>query len=395
MKPKVLVFVRHYLPGFKSGGPQTSVRNLVDGLKDRFDFSIVTLDHDLGDSEPYSDVECGTWNEMDGCRVFYLSEEQRKLSFIARLLKETDHDLLYLNGVFSSTTTILPLLARKLHRRLTSSPCIVVPRGSFSEAAMTLKAPKKRIFLAMTKLFGLFKGVYWQASSVYEATDVLRWTSVEKNRVFVARNLPKTVPDAFADRAFDGSALRVIFLGRVSPMKNLAYALDALSFCKADVDFNIFGPMEDMAYWRECEEKIEALPSSIKVTYHGGINPNEVSSKLRGHDLMFLPTRGENYGHVIFEALANGTPVLISDKTPWRSFPVGVGEVLSLDDPRCFAGYIEKMAQLSPEKKQERSEQAHRYALAIQEENVDFAINEKMFEAAIERRGAPEWSIPE
>ena len=32
-----------------------------------------------------------------------------------------------------------------------------------------------------------------------------------------------------------------------------------------------------------------------------------------------LPTRGENFGHVIFEAISNGLPSMISDKTPWKS----------------------------------------------------------------------------
>jgi glycosyltransferase involved in cell wall biosynthesis len=37
----------------------------------------------------------------------------------------------------------------------------------------------------------------------------------------------------------------------------------------------------------------------------------------RSH-IFALPTTGENFGHAIFEALAAGRPVLISDQTPWR-----------------------------------------------------------------------------
>lgn len=36
------------------------------------------------------------------------------------------------------------------------------------------------------------------------------------------------------------------------------------------------------------------------------------------HDLLLMPTLGENFGHVIPEALISGCPVLISDRTPWR-----------------------------------------------------------------------------
>jgi hypothetical protein len=40
---------------------------------------------------------------------------------------------------------------------------------------------------------------------------------------------------------------------------------------------------------------------------------------LAEYDLFLFPTLGENYGHVISEALASGCPVVISDQTPWRN----------------------------------------------------------------------------
>ena len=51
----------------------------------------------------------------------------------------------------------------------------------------------------------------------------------------------------------------------------------------------------------------------------------------------FFPTLGENYGHVIYEALDSGCPVLISDQTPWRGLSeVGAGWDLPLDKPDLF-----------------------------------------------------------
>ena len=36
------------------------------------------------------------------------------------------------------------------------------------------------------------------------------------------------------------------------------------------------------------------------------------------YDVFLFPTKGENYGHVIFEALAGGCIPIISDQTPWN-----------------------------------------------------------------------------
>ena len=66
-------------------------------------------------------------------------------------------------------------------------------------------------------------------------------------------------------------------------------------------------------------------------------------------DLFLLPTRGENFGHAIFDALEVGLPVLISDQTPWRELEqIGAGWSLSLADPDRFAAAIDRMAALGP-----------------------------------------------
>lgn len=67
------------------------------------------------------------------------------------------------------------------------------------------------------------------------------------------------------------------------------------------------------------------------------------------HDLFFLPTRGENYGHVVAEALAAGTPVLLSDTTPWRNLhELQVGWDLPLEDIEGFRNAIDEAACKSP-----------------------------------------------
>jgi glycosyltransferase involved in cell wall biosynthesis len=75
-----------------------------------------------------------------------------------------------------------------------------------------------------------------------------------------------------------------------------------------------------------------------------------VRSVLAEHDLFFLPTLGENYGHAIVEAMSVGTPVLIADTTPWRGLEGdGAGWDIPLDRKDRFIEVVERVAGLSDE----------------------------------------------
>ena len=79
--------------------------------------------------------------------------------------------------------------------------------------------------------------------------------------------------------------------------------------------------------------------------------------------MFFLPTRGENYGHVIFEALAAGVPVLISDQTPWRDLEQeAVGYMRPLNDENAFVEVIESQSRLGECERGEQAGKARSYA---------------------------------
>src|SRR5690606_2470855 len=112
------------------------------------------------------------------------------------------------------------------------------------------------------------------------------------------------------------------------------------------IRFDIYGPIGgDAAYWARCRNLMEQLPQWITVDYRGSVEPPNVSAVLADNDLLLLPTQGENYGHVIMEALSVGTPVLIADTTPWRELVTsGVGWDLPLACPGDFADKLEVMS---------------------------------------------------
>lgn len=120
-------------------------------------------------------------------------------------------------------------------------------------------------------------------------------------------------------------------------MKNLQAALEACKKLNGRVEFNIYGPIEDTMYWERCKRIIRDLPISVSVNYQGILAHDNVHRVMHAHHLLLLPTLGENFGHVILEALSAGRPVLISDRTPWRGLRErGIGWDLPLDRPDLF-----------------------------------------------------------
>lgn len=385
MKPSILIFVGHYLPGFRMGGPLRSIVNLVDHLHDEFDFRIVTADRDLGDGSPYPGVPVDRWVPAGKALVRYVPSDQQHLSALARIVRETPHDLIYLNSFFSLRFTILPLVVRRL-RRIDPRPVVIAPRGEFSQGALALKSAKKCVYLSAGKSMGLFSNLFWQASSDREAADIDKALGSHARNVCVARNLSSPLglsPEPHNARG-PHDPLRILFLGRISPMKNLDYALRVLAMVRAPVAFSIFGPPEDAAYRAECERLAASLPSHVAVRWHGAIDPADVARAMAGHDLFFLPTRGENFGHVIAEALGAGTPVLLSDTTPWRGMAdAGIGDDLPLAEPSAFAAAIEAAAEQPADAAAARRARVFAYARERQTRSDDVEANRLLFKAAL------------
>ena len=372
-KPIVLTFVGYYLPGYKAGGPVRTVANMVAMLSDELDFRIITSDRDMGDTQPYPNIVVDGWNTVGKAKVFYVSPKNRTLRCFVRLIKETPHDVLYLNSFFSPVFTQRPLLARWLGM-IPRRPTIVAPRGEFSEGALALKAWKKHPYIATVKSLGIYQNITWQASSEYEADAIRRAIGITAKRIVFAPVLPHSIPDsvesalsgAFREKRAPGDPLRVCFLSRISPMKNLDYALRVLAEVRVPVEFTIYGVAEDAAYWEQCQKLEKNLPPHVTVHYYGEIDHANVNRTLANHDLFFLPTRGENYGHVIFEALAAGLPVLISDQTPWKNLEArGVGWDLPLTAAEKFCAVIEAQAGLDDEARAAQRQSSQEYAKSI------------------------------
>lgn len=385
MKPVILTFVGCYLPGFKAGGPIQTISNMVDRLGDEFDFKIVTSDRDLGDLTPYESVVINSFVSVGKAKVFYASPEMMRLRNLKHLINEIHYDILYLNSFFSYSFTIKPLILRRL-KKLPNKPVIVAPRGEFSEGAIKRKWSKwvkKRAYLAFVKANKLYYGITWQASSEYEEQDIRRWFG-DSAIVQIAPNLTpfnrEKNQELFKNRRKkEKDLLKIIFLSRISPKKNLDGALRVLEKVRGCVEMNIYGPLNDEAYWEKCREIIDKMPNNVSITYKGSVPHEEVAKIMSEHDLFFFPTHGENFGHVIYEALSVGTPVLISDRTPWKSLEkYSAGWEFPLEDEEGFVVEIDGLCKTPYEEYHHFSQGACAFSNLYSEHHRTFDANKQI-----------------
>ena len=340
----ILTFTGHYLPGYKGGGPIKTIKNLFDQTGNSVSYKLVTSDRDLGDTLPYNSIDHNAWNKVGNAEVFYVQTGIIGYKQITKILFEKNYDLIYLNSFFSPTFSLLPLILAKTLRQ----KVIVGPRGEFSEGALSLKSRKKNTFIKLYKLLNLHRGTIYQASSIYEAEDIKRVLGSDMDIVIAedigAQEFAKNI-------AIREQIIKAVFISRISPMKNLGFALETLKSVQNPLVYDIYGPIEDQSYWQHCQSIIADLPSHIDVQYKGELTPEQVVPTLSSYDFFFMPTKGENYGHVIAEALCAGLPILIADTTPWRHLQEqGIGWDLPLSNPNAFSAAIDQLAMMPADK---------------------------------------------
>lgn len=341
---QVLTFTGYFLPGFKGGGPIRTIANLLEKLDNEIDFFLVTADRDLGDRHVYSGVQPDKWQQAGNIFIYYASPGLLWIFRLSKIIRNFEGDVLYLNSVFSFRFSILPLLLWRILQ--SGKPIVLGPRGEFSQAALTLKSFKKRAFIALVKALGIYRDVSWYASSKHEEADIYRIFG-NSAKIRIALNISCPPVDLIIQPRLQNIPLRLVFVSRISPMKNLHAAIAMLRQVESSVIFDIYGPVEDKIYWSSCQAAAKKLPPHVQFNYCGPLYPAQVPQALARYDLFFLPTLGENFGHVIAEALGCGLPVLIADTTPWRDLQAKqLGWDIPLDQPDKFVAAIESCCRI-------------------------------------------------
>jgi glycosyltransferase involved in cell wall biosynthesis len=228
----------------------------------------------------------------------------------------------------------------------------------------------------------LYKNCIWQATSITEKQDIKNIYG-EKIKLFLAPNISINYKNLYYSKRIkkEKGNLKIIFVSRINRKKNLIMALKIIRNIIGNISFDIFGPIEDELYWNECQNLIKTIPNNIKVNYCGAVKHDKIISLMSNYHIFLFPTFGENFGHVIIEALLGGCPVIISDKTPWRNLhKSGAGYDISLDRIDSFINVIQKFVDMDENEYNYYSTNAYEYGKKILEENKAVEQNKLMFD---------------
>jgi len=193
--------------------------------------------------------------------------------------------------------------------------------------ALQQKAWKKRLALAIFQRRDLHSASALIATSEMEYQNLRRFglrqpiavipngvdlpTDQHESAHLVAERLRKTDPTA-------GPEVRTaLFLSRVHPKKGVRELVQAWAHAvPAGWRLRIAGPDEG-GHWSAVSQLIDQLGLGDSVDYRGPVEGEDKAALYREADLFVLPTFSENFGLVIAEALAHGTPVLTTKGAPW------------------------------------------------------------------------------
>lgn len=341
--------------------------NMVERLSFAYEFHIVTRNYDgPGDKRPYPNINSGEWITGGIAKIQYLSNDLINKKYFSKIIHEVKPDAIFLNSVFGTLPRQFLLLRRR--EKLYEIPVVLAPCGELSAAALSLKKTKKRAYLTLSKLYGMYKGVLWKASAEMEKDEVIN--AIGKNaEVMIAPDLPPLtiLPDFSVSQKPSKvpGELIIAFVSRIVRKKNLHFLLKALSgITKGKVRLNIVGTIEDKQYWELCEGEMAKLPSNVSVNVIGGVRYDQALEYLVSSHVFALPTLHENFGYVFVEALSAGCPIIISERTIWNDLEkFGIGSVVNIDSVEKWHSEIESYIELDQDSFNKMSADARSYSV--------------------------------
>ncbi|MBW7892473.1 MAG: glycosyltransferase family 4 protein [Chitinophagaceae bacterium] len=358
-KKKIVLFTDWYEPGFKAGGPIRSSVNFAANMKNDYDIYVFTGDRDSGDGQPYANIDRDCWMDKEGIRVFYASLSFLRWKNILHIIQEVQPDFVYLNNMYSRYFTIYPLLMKRLG--CIKAQIVLAPRGMLKATAVQYKTSKKKIFFRLLKWLNIPAKTIFHATDATEVEDIKRRLGKELSIVQISNFLSEQ-RDRYPINKSKGN-LRIIFISRIHPIKNLLFLLQCLPTVAGEMMLTIVATIEDEKYWSECQKAIKNLPETVQVELKQNVPHHEIEELINNHHLFVLPTQGENFGHAILEALLAGRPVLISDQTPLKGLEKQhAGWDLPLSDQAAFIKVLQEVADMDNETFQQWSMGAWNYA---------------------------------
>ena len=204
-----------------------------------------------------------------------------------------------------------------------SKPFILRPAGMLSSYSLGKKSILKRVFWHLREKNTVSHASAFHATSSGEAEEIRRlrpdaeiWT-IPHGLPDEAFSIPVETGWLRSQCPMAGNLPIVLFFSRIHPKKGLSDILiPAFSQMKNLAHLVIAGGEDSHVpgYENEVKRQILTLGLQSHVTFLGPIAPSNRWRLLDGAAAFALPSQAENFGVVVTEAMARGTPVVISDQ---------------------------------------------------------------------------------
>ena len=336
--------VLHVIPSVSPirGGPSQAVVEMVRGLRAQgIEASIVTTNDD---GHNVLDVSTSGWISYQGVPVRFFSRFSPNIDGIKEFafsstfttwLRQNieEYDLVHIHAIFSYPSTAAMAIARS--RKV---PYIVRPLGQLCEWSLQQSVLKKRLYLKIIERANLnhSQGLHLTSEQEKKEAAKLQLTCPSfviphgldfaptlanaRQRLRVRFNLPE-------DEKI------VLFLSRIHPKKGLNYLIQSLARMTHYPFTFILAGSGDPAYEAEVQRLLQEYGLRTRTILPGFVKGETKSMLLQGADLYALTSHSENFGVSVLEALAAGSPAIV---TP--------GVALSDEIQSCQLGYVSELS---------------------------------------------------
>lgn len=221
------------------------------------------------------------------------------------------YDIVHANTIWLWTTHDAVRVAKK-H----GMPVVLSLHGMLYPQALQVSRWKKQLVLPLFQRKDLCRADVLHATSMAELKSVRDFGLTQPVAV-----LPNGIEiDALPPMRQQVNKVRHFgFIGRINRIKNIDTLLgawaalgDKTSMCK----LSIIGS-DDEVYENELRQFVNDKHLG-NVVFAGFLSGERLTRAIRELDYLVLPSKSENFGMVVIEALANGIPVIASTGTPWE-----------------------------------------------------------------------------
>lgn len=210
----------------------------------------------------------------------------------------------------------LPNVYPGLEARKAGVPLIVSPRGMLGAAALSFSKTKKSVFWHLAQRRSLDSLTCFHATAQSEVDDI-RSFGLEQPVAVIPNGID--IPCASNGSLFDDTDRSILYLGRIHPKKGIERLIQAWALLGTRTSgwkLKIVGPL-DSSYAQNLSTETSAR-KLVNISFEGPLFGSEKDEAFRKAGLFVLPTQHENFGMVVAEALAWGTPVVCTQGAPWE-----------------------------------------------------------------------------